>query len=53
MEGITNQEMKNLSGGASQIECFFMGAIFAAAISTGNVLAAAGSGVYLASNCLN
>ena len=50
---ISKKEQADLSAGASQLECFFVGAIFAAAISTGNVLAAAGSGVFLAANCFN
>ena len=53
MKEMTCQELRNSSAGADQIECFFAGAIFGAAVATGNVFAAAGSGFYLASNCFN
>ena len=53
MSKITNQDLISLSGGASQIECFLVGAIFASALATGNIFAASGSGVFLAANCFN
>ncbi len=53
MKEITIEEKRIFIGGATYIECFFAGAIFGAAIATGQILAAAGSGFYLASNCMN
>jgi hypothetical protein len=51
MNSITLDEMSNIKAGAEALECFFAGVIFGAAIGTGNILAAAGSGLYIASNC--
>ena len=51
MKSITINEMEKITAGDKILECFFAGVIFGAAIGTGNILAAAGSGLYLASNC--
>jgi len=53
MREMTSQELRSLSAGADRIDCFFAGALFGAAVATGNIFAAAGSGFYLASNCFN
>jgi hypothetical protein len=53
MKKISKKETEILYGGANQIECFFAGALFAAAIATGNVIAAGGTGIFLASNCFS
>jgi uncharacterized membrane protein len=53
MREMTSGELRSLSAGADQIGCFFAGAIFGAALATGNIFAAAGSGLYLANNCFN
>ena len=51
MNSLTSNEMVNINAGAEALECFFAGIIFGAAIGTGNIFAAAGSGLYIASNC--
>ena len=51
MNSLTFNEMEKIAAGDEVLECFFAGIIFGAAIGTGNILAAAGSGLYLASNC--
>ncbi len=53
MREMTSRDLKSLSAGADQIECFFAGVLFGASIAMGNVFAAAGAGFYIASNCLN
>ena len=53
MKEMTSRDLRDLSAGADQIECFFAGAIFGASIAMGNILAAAGAGFYIASNCFN
>jgi hypothetical protein len=51
MNSLTFNEMEKIAAGDEVLECFFAGIIFGAAIGTGNIFAAAGSGLYLASNC--
>jgi len=53
MKKISTFEQRNLAGGATYIECFFAGALFGAAIATGQLIGAAGAGFYIAANCLN
>lgn len=51
MKELNEQTMMEIEGGNEVIVCFFMGALFAGAIASGNIFAAAGSGIYLAANC--
>jgi hypothetical protein len=53
MKSITSDELRSHIGGATYIECFFAGALFGAAIATGQIIGAAGAGFYIAANCLN
>ena len=48
---LSEETMMAIDGGNQIIACFFMGGIFGAAIATGNILAAAGAGVYIATSC--
>ena len=53
MKSLTFNELAKINAGDEVVECFFAGVIFGAAIASGNIFAAAGSGFYIASNCFN
>lgn len=53
MKELSDNQLRDHAGGVTQIECFLAGAIFAAALGTGNLFAAAGTGLFLGANCFN
>ena len=52
-EMMTKEMQRVVGGGSSVASCFAAGLVFGFALGTGNIFAAAGSGIYLATNCLD